>query len=140
MRCRPTNEVGSVMVIWKQRSALSVEKTWIRTVLEEQIDGLHQAVPRSPLQQRRDQISPDRVDVRTLLDEICARLESVIDRSPVQRCDAIVVPIRRACAGQLDDKAGIALSCPSARQRRCRATFDSSIHCGSISHLLVVEH
>jgi len=92
--------------------APSVEKTWIRSVPDEKIDDLHQAVPRSPLQRRSDQISPDRVDVRTLLDEICACLEPVIYRSPVKRRDAIVVSVRRACASRLDkssDQLGLAL-------------------------------
>jgi hypothetical protein len=92
--------------------ALSVEKAWIRTVLDKQIDDLHQAVPRRPLQRRGDRISPDRVDVCTLLDEICTRLESVINRSQMQRRDAIAVSVRRACASRLDkisDQLGLAL-------------------------------
>jgi hypothetical protein len=92
--------------------ALSVENTWIRTVLDEQIDDLHQAVPRSVLQRRSDRFPTNRVDVRTQLDEICARLESVINRSPVQWRDAIVVSVRRACPTRLDkssDQLGPAL-------------------------------
>ena len=77
--------------------ALGVEKTWIRTVLDEQIDDLQQAVLRSPLQRRSDQFPTNHIDVRTPLDEISAHLESVINRSPVRQCDAIAVSVRRAC-------------------------------------------
>jgi hypothetical protein len=38
---------------------LSVEKTWIRTVLDEQIDDLHESVLPSSLRQRSVQISTD---------------------------------------------------------------------------------
>jgi hypothetical protein len=54
-----------------------------------------------------------------LLDEICARLESVIDRSPVQRRDAIVVPIRRACAGQLDKSCSVLPFCEATKMSSC---------------------
>jgi hypothetical protein len=63
--------------------ALSVEDMRVRAVFDEQVDGLHHAVARSPLQRRSNQISPDRVDVGTLFDEICTRLESAIDGGPV---------------------------------------------------------
>ena len=33
---------------------LGVEKTWFRTALDEQIDDVHQAVLRCPLQRRSD--------------------------------------------------------------------------------------
>ena len=82
--------------------ALGVEKTWIRTVPDEQIDDLHHAVLRSPLQRPSDQFPTNQVDVRALLDGICARLESVINHSPVQQCDAIVVSVRCACLTRLD--------------------------------------
>jgi hypothetical protein len=63
--------------------ALRVEETRVGAVSDEQVDDLHQAVARGPLQRRGDKGSPDCVDFGTLLDEIRARLESAIDCSPV---------------------------------------------------------
>jgi len=82
--------------------ALPVDDARVRAVLEEQIDGLHLAVARGPLQGRGDLHSADRVDFCTLLNEILACLGLALDCSQVQWRDVVVVLVRRACATRFD--------------------------------------
>jgi hypothetical protein len=82
--------------------ALYVEYAWVRALLEEQVDDVHEAVARGPVQGRGGQPPADRVDICALLDEVRACLSSVVDRSPVQWRDVFVVLVRRACATRLD--------------------------------------
>ena len=120
LRLRSAKNVQQSPVVGRVRDgvqaaeALYVEYAWVRALLEEQVDDVHEAVARGPLQRRGEQRPADRVYICALLDEVRACLGSAVDRSPVQWRDVVVVLVRRACATRLDqgsDSFGLAQLC-----------------------------
>ena len=83
--------------------ALHVGETGVRSVLDEQVHGVREAVARGPVKGSGTQCSADGVDVSSLLDEVRACLGSAVDGSPMQWRSIVLILVYRARATGFDE-------------------------------------